>query len=283
MTNVLLPELELYLSLTWAVQDTACSPLSPLCQGLCWDLLQLNTLPCPSLLPPALPRSAGTELGQAHKDTGGDGPQARSLLRPVPIRRMQCRSPSQKQSGFGTLGRAQHHLSQVLFSQFSHPSWEPQQTHSIPQGRMGFQVTHWWRCHPGWLCVSPVPKGGQQGLSQPRTGCASGDMRQPVCSCHTSGFRVSPAVLSQTRGTQEPPVLGGSRDVTTGLAHCGAIKALLHPWHCPRTIPAARGQAMHRHTCGRAQAAHTQPLHREEPKDPALKVVIAADPRPSGT
>lgn len=94
MTNVLLPELELYLSLTWAVQDTACSPLSPLCQGLCWDLLQLNTLPCPSLLPPALPRSAGTELGQAHLHTRtreGMDPRDSSLLRPVPLRRMQCR------------------------------------------------------------------------------------------------------------------------------------------------------------------------------------------------
>lgn len=66
-------------------------------EWLCCDLLQLNALTCTSLLPPAPPaRSAGTGLGHPHPHTRtkeGTAPQgqtqARSLLRPFPIRMIQ--------------------------------------------------------------------------------------------------------------------------------------------------------------------------------------------------
>lgn len=139
-----------------------------------------------------------------------------------------------KQSGFGNLVRAQcHPLPGAVFPVCLPPAGNTSRPMPGSLGQMGFQVTHWQGYHPGWLCVSPRSQRWPEVFVTPQDWlcrgmelCHRGDMKQPVCFCHTftvsgvTGSAESNPGHSRNHLPPEPP---GSRDVTTSPSHFGAI------------------------------------------------------------
>lgn len=132
-------------------------------------------------------------------------------------------------------------------------------TGGMPPTRVGCHPHRWDVTHSGGMSPTPVgchvtlrSQRWPEGFVTPQDWlCHRGDMKQPVCSCHTfrvsgvTGSAESNAGQSRNRPRSEP---AGSSDVTTALSHRGHSPGQSSPSSlCPHGIPAARGQAMHKH------------------------------------
>lgn len=178
------------------MQDTACSRLSPLCQWLCCDLLQLNTLTCASSLPPAPPaRSAGTgsghprlhtrtKEGTARKDKPGH--VLRSGLSPSGRSRLQ--EPLAEAEWVWEPGPCSMSSSpRCCFPSLLTPSWEHLQTHARFTGPDGISSDALAGMSPGLVVrLSPFPKVARSvcdpaGLAVPRDGAVPLRGREAAC------------------------------------------------------------------------------------------------------
>lgn len=144
------------------------------------------------------------------------------------------------------------------------PSWEHLQTHARFTGPDGISSDALTGMSPGLVVrLSPFPKVARSvcdpaALAVPRDGAVPLRGREAALfvSVTPSQFRVSPAVLSQTRGTAET-TCPRSHLAAEMSPHCPHISGQLPTpvqrssstfWICPHRIPAARGQATHKHT-----------------------------------